>query len=192
MSPVPAQAAREVVVLGGGISGLSLAFFLRQALQQLPSTLTTAVPTRIRVLDAAPSAGGWVRTAKKDGFLFEEGPRGFRPSRNGAEMLRLVEQLGLEQEMAAVDPAAQSRYILRNGQVEVREIVDTLVCSIHARLMRSVLLNGSRKSQRHCLRRCDGHSQVRSSRQGCTSSSPSAGRYVQSVATPLQCLWDGQ
>lgn len=127
MAPVPPLAMREVVVLGGGISGLSLAYFLRQALQQLPASVASATaadaiatPTRIRVLDASPTTGGWVRTAKKEGFLFEEGPRGFRPSRNGAEMLRLVEQLGLQQEMAAVDPAAHARYILRNGKVEVR------------------------------------------------------------------------
>jgi oxygen-dependent protoporphyrinogen oxidase len=59
-----------------------------------------------------------VHTAKREDFLFEEGPRGFRPSRNGAEMLRLVEQLQLQSCMQAVDPAAQARYILRNGKVE--------------------------------------------------------------------------
>ncbi|RLN64194.1 hypothetical protein BBJ29_000344 [Phytophthora kernoviae] len=107
------MAARDVVILGGGISGLTLAFFLRQA---LPKAVAEA--TRIRVLDANSISGGWVHTAKSDDFLFEEGPRGFRPSRNGAEMLRLVEQLKLQEQMQAVDPAAQARYILRNGKVE--------------------------------------------------------------------------
>ena len=107
------MAGRNVVVLGGGISGLSLAYFLRRA---LPPSLASA--TRIHVLDAESVAGGWVRTAKRHQFLFEEGPRGFRPSRNGAEMLRLVEELCLEDEMQAVDPAAQARYILRNGTIE--------------------------------------------------------------------------
>lgn len=121
MAPVPARAAREVLVLGGGISGLSLALFLRQALARLPRSLEALeAPARVRVLDAAPAAGGWVQTARRGGFLFEEGPRGFRPSRNGAEMLRLVEQLGLQPELAAVDPAAHARYILRHGRVEVR------------------------------------------------------------------------
>ncbi|KAK1941638.1 Protoporphyrinogen oxidase [Phytophthora citrophthora] len=107
------MAARDVVVLGGGISGLTLAYFLRQALPK-----AAADATRIRVLDASAISGGWVHTAKREGFLFEEGPRGFRPSRNGAEMLRLVEQLQLQNQMQAVDPAAQARYILRNGKVE--------------------------------------------------------------------------
>uniref|UniRef100_H3GWV5 Protoporphyrinogen oxidase n=1 Tax=Phytophthora ramorum TaxID=164328 RepID=H3GWV5_PHYRM len=107
------MAARDVVVLGGGISGLTLAYFLRQALPK-----AAADATRIRVLDAGPVPGGWVHTAKRDGFLFEEGPRGFRPSRNGAEMLRLVEQLQLQSRMQAVDPAAHARFILRHGKVE--------------------------------------------------------------------------
>ncbi|GLE06312.1 hypothetical protein PINS_up015559 [Pythium insidiosum] len=106
-------AAKEIVVLGGGISGLSLAYFLRQALPR-----AAAAGSRIRVIEATSSTGGWIHTAQRDGFVFEEGPRGFRPSRNGAEMLRLVEQLGLQQEMRAVDAAAKARYVLRNGRVE--------------------------------------------------------------------------
>lgn len=115
---VAAQPMRELVVLGGGISGLSLAYFLRRAIQQQQTQQQP--PTRIRVVEAADHVGGWVRTATRDGFLFEEGPRGFRPSRNGAEILRLVEQLDLQSEMRAVDAAAKARYILRDGKVEVR------------------------------------------------------------------------
>ncbi|DBA02462.1 TPA: hypothetical protein N0F65_008676 [Lagenidium giganteum] len=102
----------DVVVLGGGISGLSLAFFLRQAAR------ATNTPARIRVVEAAGEPGGWVRTAQRDNFLFEEGPRGFRPSRNGAEVLRLVEQLQLQKEMVAVDAAAKARFILHHGRVQ--------------------------------------------------------------------------
>lgn len=104
---------KDVVILGGGISGLALAYFIRQALPK-----AAANSTHIRVLDASSILGGWVRTTKLQGYLFEEGPRGFRPSRNGAEMLRLVEQLKLQDQMEAVDPAAQARYILQNGKIE--------------------------------------------------------------------------
>lgn len=99
-------------MLGGGLSGASLAFFLRQVALQAEQSV------RIRVLEAAPALGGWIQTAQRQDFLFEEGPRGFRPSRNGAEMLRLVEQLDLKSEMRAVDPAAKSRYILHDGRVQ--------------------------------------------------------------------------
>lgn len=106
-------APKQLVVLGGGVSGLSLAFFLRR---QQPLA-------RVRVLESAARSGGWVHTARRGGFLFEEGPRGFRPSRNGAEMLRLVEQLGLQPQVRAVASAASSRYILRDGRVEVRGLL---------------------------------------------------------------------
>nr|CCA24033.1 protoporphyrinogen oxidase putative [Albugo laibachii Nc14] len=128
---------REIVILGGGISGLSLAYYLksfvrspshfRNRLRNLhPSSsagaLTSQNPRkiRIRIVEASPRLGGWIHTeTTPSGYLFEFGPRGFRPSRSGSEVLNLIEQLGLQDEMLTVTPAAAtSRYILHNQRME--------------------------------------------------------------------------
>jgi hypothetical protein len=65
----------SVCVVGGGISGLSLAWFLRQSLGKSAS---------ITLVEGSNQIGGWVRSIDRDGFLFEQGARSFRPSMNGA------------------------------------------------------------------------------------------------------------
>ena len=57
----------SVVIIGAGISGLSLAYRLRQ---QSPDASIT-------VLEAAQRIGGKVWTEKRDDFLIESGANGF-------------------------------------------------------------------------------------------------------------------
>jgi oxygen-dependent protoporphyrinogen oxidase len=101
------------VVIGGGISGLSLTWFLR--------SLAPRIPISIHLLEGSDSLGGWIKTSKKGNFLFEEGPRGFRPSRNGAEILKLVEELQLQDDILISSTRASARYILQEGCVTVRK-----------------------------------------------------------------------
>ena len=95
-------------ILGCGISGLSQAWFLRQLL-----------PTHVKVvvIEATDRAGGWIKTTESDGFLFEHGARGFRPARNGAETLQLIEDLHLQDEMISSSERAKSRFIFRDNQI---------------------------------------------------------------------------
>lgn len=88
----------RVVVLGGGIAGLTAAF--RRA-----STGETIV------LEAGPRAGGSIRTIREDGFTLECGPNTLRTS-EAAE--RLLLDLGLEREAVAADGKAP-RWIVRGG-----------------------------------------------------------------------------
>ena len=58
-------------VLGGGISGLATAFYLRK----LPST------NRVVLLEASNRVGGWIQTTRNDdGVIYEHGPRTVRPA----------------------------------------------------------------------------------------------------------------
>ena len=99
----------QCVILGGGISGLSLAHFLRRSL---------GATKKIVLIEGSDRAGGWMRTANEGEFLFEKGARSFRPSMNGVEMLRLIEQLGLQEDVHMPSVASKTRYIYANGALQ--------------------------------------------------------------------------
>src|SRR5439155_8006745 len=73
----------RVVIIGAGISGLSLAYRLQQRAPQHP----------ILVLERGPRPGGKVWTHRHDGFLVEAGPNGFLDSKPST--LELCRDLGL-------------------------------------------------------------------------------------------------
>lgn len=108
---------KHVAILGGGISGLSTAYFVRKLV---------ASDIKVSLIEASPRVAGWIKTAKSpDGFLFEHGARGFRPSRNGSETLQLIKDLGLENQMCCSSKDANARFILQNNHV--RKIPNTLM-----------------------------------------------------------------
>ena len=53
---------KTVVVIGGGISGLSTAFWLDRS----------GIP--VRLFEASDRVGGVINTTRNDGFLIEHGP----------------------------------------------------------------------------------------------------------------------
>jgi oxygen-dependent protoporphyrinogen oxidase len=92
----------QVVVIGGGISGLACAYRLWQL----------GVP--VTLLEAHESAGGLIGTVERDGFLFETGPQSFQGTDSA---LDLVRELGLEVDLCQADPRAP-RYVVRHGRLE--------------------------------------------------------------------------
>ncbi|KAJ2369977.1 oxygen-dependent protoporphyrinogen oxidase, partial [Coemansia sp. RSA 2607] len=109
--------SQAVTVLGGGITGLSTAWFLAQ---RLPPT------ARIQLVEGSSRLGGWVRTDKRqaDGisFIAEKGPRTLRTgrSREALAALELVEDLDLTSDVIVApksSAAARNRYILYNGEL---------------------------------------------------------------------------
>ncbi len=95
---------KRVVILGGGISGLSLAYALRKE-------------HNVQVIEKSTKAGGWLQTVDEGEFLFEMGPRTFRTRRSGA-LLRLVIELGLQGELIPSDEKAKVRYLYRKGDLQ--------------------------------------------------------------------------
>ncbi|OQR84849.1 protoporphyrinogen oxidase [Achlya hypogyna] len=98
---------KNIVVVGGGISGLSAVHALRKV---LPPAV------QIHLIEAASRLGGLVGTSRDPKYLFEIGPRGFRPSKNGAEIVSLVEQLSLQDE--CIESMGHNRFVFTNGKVE--------------------------------------------------------------------------
>jgi len=91
----------NVVVLGGGVTGLTAAWRLSLAGHQ------------VRVLDAGPRPGGVVRSESVGGWLVEAGPVSFQEST--PEVAGFVAELGLAKERVEASPAASNRYVARKG-----------------------------------------------------------------------------
>lgn len=95
-----------VVVLGGGLGGLSAAHYL----------LRRGV-NNVNLIESTSRLGGWIQTQRNidQGFLFEQGPRTIRPAGvPGSNTLNLIDQLGISDEVVAVPKthvAAKKRLI---------------------------------------------------------------------------------
>jgi oxygen-dependent protoporphyrinogen oxidase len=95
----------RIVIAGGGIAGLSIAFALRK---RDPSA-------DVVVLERAARAGGNIRTERIDGYTCEWGPDGFLD--DAPETLRLVHDLGLEPRLQPCSASAKRRFIVRHGRL---------------------------------------------------------------------------
>jgi oxygen-dependent protoporphyrinogen oxidase len=104
-------------ILGGGISGLSAAYYLSKAQRTLFD--------KIYLLESSNRTGGWVKTLRQDdGSLFECGPRSIRGvGRAGYNTLEMVEELGLSDDVL---PIPRSHVASRNRFVYVNCKMHTL------------------------------------------------------------------
>lgn len=99
---------QRIVVVGGGINGLSAAYAAWFASGEGDADIC--------VLEAAPRVGGKARTRRADGWLLEEGPTGFLSGEPTLD--RLIELAGLEAIPARAE--AERRYVVHAGKA--REI----------------------------------------------------------------------
>ena len=99
---------KRVVVLGAGISGLSTAWFLKQRFKD---------NIELTVLEKSPHVGGWIKTIRKNGFLFELGPHSFRAA-GGETTLQLIEQLSMQDQVIPAHAASRKRYFYCNQQLK--------------------------------------------------------------------------
>jgi oxygen-dependent protoporphyrinogen oxidase len=99
--------APSVVVVGGGVSGLTVAYEILERSQRLPEGLD------VQCLEAGERAGGNIRSERVDGFLCEAGPTGFLD--NAPATVTLARRLGLSERIVRARPAAVDRYIYRAG-----------------------------------------------------------------------------
>lgn len=96
---------KQIIILGAGISGLSLAYFLSKR-----------GDCDIRVFEKKERAGGWIRSDMSKGFLFEEGPRTFLFSKC-VELRALATELGLEKELVFSHDKGKGRYLWMEGKL---------------------------------------------------------------------------
>ena len=91
----------RVVIIGGGLAGLSTAFFLQQARPEL----------EVAILEKEAEMGGKVRSSHRAGYTVDWAANGFLPS--VPDTLELARALGLELQEAAV--VAKTRLLYKNG-----------------------------------------------------------------------------
>lgn len=94
----------NVLIVGGGITGLSTAWFLKKRHPR----------AKITLLEKTGRLGGWIRTSRERGYLFEKGPRTFQMGRS-PHLLHLIEELKLK--IIPSDPSAAKRFILHQGRL---------------------------------------------------------------------------
>lgn len=79
------SSSRNIVIIGGGVSGLSAAYYLSKS------------GIRATLIEAQPSLGGTIRTESIDGCTVEGGPDSFLAAKPWA--LDLIRDLGLEDQV---------------------------------------------------------------------------------------------
>ncbi len=95
--------------MGGGISGLSAAFWLEKMVSR------QSVDAEISLLEKSTQLGGVIRSVATDGYLLEAGPEGWASYKPAAK--RVVQELGLQQELIGSNDAHRRTLIVRAGRL---------------------------------------------------------------------------
>src|SRR3954449_4322043 len=90
---------RSVAIIGGGITGLTAGFRLRQ--RNIPVTL----------YEASSRVGGVIQSVRKNGFLAEFGPNSILET--SPLITSLIQDLGLQNRRVNANPEAAKRFVVR-------------------------------------------------------------------------------
>lgn len=101
--------SRHIVILGAGITGLALGWFLKRDFGS---------KIKITILEKSNRSGGWIESIEKNGFLFDLGPRSCRSGGNGITTLKLIEELNLQNEVIVAARSAHQRYLYRGQRLQ--------------------------------------------------------------------------
>src|SRR6202050_2409183 len=93
----------KVLIVGGGISGLSAAHYLNKA------------GIRPTLIEKSPHLGGVIRTTVQQGCLLEAGPDSFMAAKPWA--MDLIRELGLADQVIGSKDHLRVTYILKNGKL---------------------------------------------------------------------------
>lgn len=100
---------RKVVIIGGGLTGLSAAFYIRKFYRE------KGLEPKITILEQGRAMGGKIDTLRRDNFVIEKGPDSFLARKTA--MIDLARELGLEEELVQMNPNAKKTYIVSGGQL---------------------------------------------------------------------------
>ncbi len=129
-----ARTPKSVIIVGGGISGLSTAFAL------LEQAASADLPLFCTLLDAAPVWGGKIVTHRVGRWVLEAGPDSFLSQKPWA--MDLCRRLGIADQLINTNPVEKKASVLRGGQLhELPEGLVTFTPSQLGPFFRSGLLS---------------------------------------------------
>jgi oxygen-dependent protoporphyrinogen oxidase len=124
----------SIVIVGGGITGLSTAYYLAKA--GVPSTL----------IEKRPRLGGVIQTERIDGCLVEGGPDSFLSAKPWA--MELISELDLEGEVIGSNDHLRKTFIRKNGSlVPMPDGLQFLIPTRIAPILTSPLLSWRTKAR---------------------------------------------
>jgi len=100
---------KKVLVIGGGISGLSTAWLLDKRARE------AGIGLDLCLLEQEQQPGGKIKSVREDGFLCEWGPNGFLDSK--PQTLELCAALGITDRLHRSNDNARKRYIFTGGEL---------------------------------------------------------------------------
>ncbi|MDX2052880.1 MAG: protoporphyrinogen oxidase [Polyangiaceae bacterium] len=98
---------KSIAVIGGGITGLAAAYYLKQ---QSPEH-------RVQLFESNTRLGGNIITEERDGFVIDGGPDSFLRTKPYA--VNLCRELGLAPKLITTRPEARKVYIAHQGRLEL-------------------------------------------------------------------------
>ncbi len=128
------ERSARVVVIGGGIAGLSAANRLREL------SFERKLPLAIELCEGGKRLGGALETVRRGGFVVETGADSILSEKPAA--LKLAERLGLSGEIVGTDQRFRKTFVVRNGRLlEIPEGFSLLAPSRMGPVMRSALFS---------------------------------------------------
>ncbi|BCS51704.1 protoporphyrinogen oxidase [Geobacter sp. SVR] len=100
---------KKVIVIGGGISGLSTAWLLRDKARR------AGIELDLTLLEKEATPGGKIRSIREEGYLCEWGPNGFLDSK--PQTLDLCGAIGVGGSLHRSNDNARKRFIYTGGEL---------------------------------------------------------------------------
>lgn len=101
------MAKKRIAVIGGGITGLSAAFYLKKEIE------ANQLDAEYVLYEASGQLGGKIQTVKRDGFTIEQGPDSFLARKKSASVL--AKETGIEDKL--IRNSSGQSYILFNDKL---------------------------------------------------------------------------
>jgi protoporphyrinogen/coproporphyrinogen III oxidase len=99
----------RIVIIGGGISGLSSSFYLQRM------AADRGIPLQVTLIEKSDRLGGKIDTLRTDGFVIEKGPDSFLTRKQA--IIDLADDLGIAGELTKINPSGKRAYIVHRNKL---------------------------------------------------------------------------